>query len=187
MLWLIVGLIAFLGTHLVPSAPGVRQGLVARLGENGYRIGFSVLSVATLVLLVWGFARSPVVEVWPPPAWTRYATAVLMAVAMVVLMAAFFPGHIKRRLKHPMLVAIKVWAVAHLLANGDLASILLFGGFLVYAGIDRVLVGVREERVPVQATASAHNDIIAVAVGLAIYALFVWRVHLWLTGLPVLP
>lgn len=185
MALLVIGLIAFLGLHLLPGLPGYREKLVARLGENGYRAAFSIASIATLVLLIWGYASAPFVEVWSPPIWTRHLAALLMAVALIALMAAFFPGRIKLRLKHPMLVAIKIWATAHLLANGDLASMLLFGGFLAYAVVDRILVKQRGERIAGVPGSAARNDAITVIAGLALYVAIVMWLHRIVIGVPV--
>jgi uncharacterized membrane protein len=138
MTLLIIGIVAFLGLHLLPTIPGVRDRLLSRFGENGYKAGFSLLSIVAFVLLVWGFARAPVIQVWSPPSWTRWVAIVLMLPAFIFLVAAYVPGQIKGKLKHPFLVAIKTWALAHLIANGDLASIILFASFLAYAAYDRI-------------------------------------------------
>jgi uncharacterized membrane protein len=138
MILLIVGIIAFLGIHMLPSFTHVREGLIGRLGEAGYKVVFSLLSIATFVLLVWAFAKAPVIQIWSPPPWTRWVAIVLMLPAFIFLVAAYVPGRIKATVKHPFLVAIKTWALAHLIANGDLASILLFGSFLAYAVYDRI-------------------------------------------------
>jgi uncharacterized membrane protein len=183
---LILALVLFLATHLVPAMTGIRASLVQRFGENGYKVLFSVLSLATLAFLVWGYVQAPRVDVWTPPIWTRHVATLLMAVAMVVLMGAFFPGRIKQVLKHPMLVAIKIWALAHLLANGDLASMLLFGGFMAYAVMDRIMQKGKAERAPVGAPAGPHNDKIAVVAGLALYFAIVFFLHKWVIGVPVL-
>jgi uncharacterized membrane protein len=183
---LILALVVFLGIHLVPAMAGIRESLVQRFGENSYKWLFSILSLATLAFVIWGYAQAPRIDVWSPPIWTRHVATLLMAVAMVVLMGAFFPGRIKQTLKHPMLVAIKIWALAHLLANGDLASMLLFGSFMAYAVIDRIMQKGKPERVPVGAPASPHNDKIAVVVGLAVYFAIVFFLHKWVIGVPVL-
>jgi len=133
MMLLVIGIVVFLGLHLLPTQSGLRETLIDRLGENGYKALFSVLSAAAFVLLVYGFAKAPVIQVWSPPGWTRWVAIVLMLPAFIFLVAAYVSGTIKARLKHPFLVAIKTWALAHLLANGDLASIILFGSFLAYA------------------------------------------------------
>ena len=135
MTLLIVAIVIFLGTHLVPTL-ALRGRLVERLGETGYKVAFSLLSIASFVFLVWAFAKAPVVQVWSPPSWTRWVAIVLMLPAFIFMVAAYVPGKIKEKLKHPFLVAIKTWALAHLIANGDLASIILFGSFLAYAVYD---------------------------------------------------
>ena len=187
MALLLIGLITFLGLHLVPSLPELRSSLVRRLGgENAYRGAFAVLSIATLALLVWGYAQAPFIAVWTPPLWTRHLALPLMALAMIALVSAYLPGRIKQRLKHPMLVAIKIWALAHLLANGDLASMLLFGGFLAYGVIDRILAKRRGTAMPALPARAARNDVIAVVAGLALYAVIVLWLHALVIGVPVL-
>ncbi|MGH6866864.1 MAG: NnrU family protein [Methyloceanibacter sp.] len=189
MALLIVGIVVFLGIHLLPTFPHLRGALIGRFGENGYRILFSVLSVAGFVLLVWGFFRAPVIQVWSPPAWTRWVAIVLMLPAFIFLVAAYVPGRIKARLKHPFLVAIKTWALAHLIANGDLASIVLFSSFLAYAIYDRIAVKGRAETgiVTTPRTGPARNDIIAVVVGAALYLVFLIWLHPLLMGRAVVP
>jgi len=138
MTLLIIGIVVIIGIHLVPAFSDVRERLVERLGTNGYRLLFSVVATLGLVLLIWGFARAPVIQVWSPPNWTRYVAMVLMLPVFPLLIAAYLPGNIKAKVKHPFLVAIKTWALAHLIANGDLASMILFGSFLAYAVFDRI-------------------------------------------------
>ena len=135
---LIIGIVVMIGIHLVPTFPDVRERLIGQLGQNGYRLLFSVVSTLGLVLLIYGFAKAPVIQIWSPPYWTRYVAMVLMVPVFILLIAAYLPGEIKAKVKHPFLVAIKTWALAHLIANGDLASIILFGSFLAYAVFDRI-------------------------------------------------
>lgn len=184
MTLLIVGIIVFLGLHLLPAVSGLRDRLVGRFGQNGYRAVFSLLSIAGLVLLVYGFAKAPVIQVWSPPGWTRWVAIVLMLPAFIFVVAAYVPGRIKAKLKHPFLVAIKIWALAHLIANGDLASIILFGSFLVYAAFDRItlkhrhptsLIGVRKMGAP-------RNDVTAVVLGVVLYVAFLVWLHPLLIG-----
>jgi len=130
MTLLIIGIAAFLSLHVVPTFPDLRERLVARLGEGPYKGLFALLSVASFILLVYGFAKAPLIQLWSPPSWTRWVAIVLMLPAFIFLVAGYVPGQIKAKLKHPFLVAIKTWALAHLIANGDLASIVLFGSFL---------------------------------------------------------
>jgi uncharacterized membrane protein len=189
MTLLIVGIFVFLGVHLLPTVPGWRDKLAGRLGENGYKALFSLLSLAGFVLLVWGFAEAPVIQVWSPPAWTRWVAIVLMLPAFIFLVAAYVPGQIKAELKHPFLIAIKIWALAHLIANGDLASIVLFGSFLAYAVYDRIALKRRGARglVTVPATGPPRNDVIAVVLGSVLYAVFLVWLHPLLIGRAVVP
>jgi uncharacterized membrane protein len=184
MTLLIIGIVVFLGLHLLPTVSGWREELVGRLGENGYKALFSLLSIAGFVLLVYGFAKAPVIQVWSPPGWTRWVAIVLMLPAFIFLVAAYVPGKIKANLKHPFLVAIKTWALAHLIANGDLASIILFGSFLAYAVYDRISLKRRPATglVTVAATGPPRNDLIAVAVGTLLYVAFLVWLHPLLIG-----
>ena len=135
MMLLIVGLILFLGVHLLPTSPDLRAGLQARLGTNGYKAVFSLLSLAGLIVIVLGYhklqlhpGKNPIL--WNPPEWTRHFAAGLMLPAMVLLVASVIPSRIRTTIRHPMLSAIKIWALAHLISNGDLGGVLLFGSFL---------------------------------------------------------
>jgi uncharacterized membrane protein len=184
MTLLILGIILFLGLHLLPTVPGLRNRLIGRLGEKGYKALFALLSVAAFVVLVWGFARAPVIQVWSPPSWTRWVAIVLMIPAFILLVAAYVPGQIKAKVRHPFLVAIKTWALAHLIANGDLASIVLFGSFLLYAVYDRIAVKRREGTglITVPNTGAARNDVISLVVGLLLYVAFLLWLHPLLIG-----
>lgn len=187
MALLIVGIVVFLGIHLLPTFPHFRETQIARLGNTGYKIAFAVLSIAGFVLLVWGFATAPVIQVWSPPPWTRWVAIVLMLPAFIFLVAAYVPGQIKAKVKHPFLVAIKTWALAHLIANGDLASIILFGSFLAYAVYDRIALKRRKptELIGTAAQGGARNDVVAVVLGMLFYVVFVIWLHSLLIGRPV--
>jgi uncharacterized membrane protein len=189
MTLLIVGILVFLGVHMVPTVPGLRERLAGRLGENGYRALFSLLSLAGFGLLVWGFAKAPVIQIWTPPGWTRWVALVLMLPAFIFLVAAYVPGRIKAKLKHPFLVAIKTWALAHLIANGDLASIVLFGCFLAYAVYDRIALKGRRSTGLIETSAAgpARNDVIAVVLGTVLYLVFLIWLHSLLIGRAVVP
>ena len=134
---LIVGLLIFLGVHSVRIfAEPWRTGVRARIGENAWKGAYSVASLAGFALLVWGYgqARLDPVPLWAPMLWARHLAALLMLVSFILLAAAYVPGNgIKARVHHPMVLGVKVWALAHLLANHTLADLLLFGGFLVWA------------------------------------------------------
>jgi uncharacterized membrane protein len=184
MTLLIVGILVTIGIHLVPAYPDRRDALIGRFGKNGYQAVFSIVSTLGLVLLIWGFARAPVIQIWSPPDWTRYVAMVLMLPVFVLLLAAYLPGEIKAKLKHPFLVAIKIWALAHLIANGDLASMLLFGSFLGYAVFDRITLKRRTETglIAVPETGPASNDVVSVIGGLALYVIFLLWLHPLLIG-----
>jgi len=187
MTLLVLGIAIFLGVHLIPALPEIREQLIARLGRNLYRGLFSALAALGFVLIVWGFASAPFLQVWSPPGWTRYVAMVLMLPVFVLLIAAYLPGKIKETVKHPFLVAIKTWALAHLIANGDLASIILFGSFLTYAVIDRVALKHRPATGLVtvgEAPDAPRNDIIAVVGGLVFYVVFLIWLHPLLIGVP---
>jgi uncharacterized membrane protein len=194
MALLVLGLVLFLGTHAFTMAREPRAALISRLGEGAYKGLYSLVSLAGVVLIVIGFGRyraAGYIPVWDPPVWTRHLALLLVWPAFVMVVAAYVPGRIKATLKHPMLAGVKVWAVAHLLANGDLGSILLFGGILVWAIAARVSVRRRDEvkdhAGPATFPAGPRNDLIAVAVGTAIWLAFLFRLHTWLIGVPVLP
>lgn len=194
MMLLIVGLIIFLGIHLLPTSPAIRDGLSARLGANTYKAVFSVLSLAGLVVIVLGYhkmqlnpGKNPVL--FDPPEWTRHVAMALMLPSMILLVAANIPSRIRSAVRHPMLMAIKLWALAHLLANGDVASLLLFGSFLAFAVYDLISVKKRGALGPLGAKApsSAMNDILVVAIGTALYFALLYGGHAWLIGVPPLP
>lgn len=185
---LILGLIVMLGAHVFVTFRGARAGLIERLGQNGYRALFSIVSVAGLVLIVWGYGQYRAhewVDVWSPPAFMRHVTVGLMLVASILLPAAYIPSHIKTKTKHPMLAAIKIWAFAHMLSNGDLGSILLFGGFLAWAVYGRIAAKRRGDSVAVAAPAGWRNDVLVVATGVAIFLALGYLFHPFAIGVPV--
>ena len=182
---LILGLILFLGLHsLRIFAPGWRDGQYARLGEQKWKGLYSLAAIAAFAIMVWGYAlaRPDAPVLYEPPVWMKHINALLMLVALIALMASQFPaGKIKAALKHPMLVAVKLWAVGHLLSNGDLASILLFGSFLAWAVLDRISVKRRGD-MGTTIAGPVSNDIAPLVIGLVLYGLLVWKGHAWLFG-----
>jgi uncharacterized membrane protein len=187
---LVIGLIVFLGSHSISIvAPDFRDRMAQRLGAGPWRVVYSVVSIVGFVLLIWGYglARQRPVVLYSPPFWTHYVTAVLMLPVFPLFFAPYLPGRIKAALKHPMLVAVKLWAVAHLISNGMLADVLLFGGFLAWAVADRISYKHRVQRPLQGAPPAARNDIIAVVVGLAIYVAFLLWLHLKWIGVQPIP
>lgn len=188
MVWLVLGLVLFLGVHSVAIvAPGARERFVAQRGEMAWKGLYSLVSVLGFGLIVLGYAaaREHPVVLYHLPTVARHATALLMLPVFVLLLAAYLPGRIQRAAKHPMLLATKLWALSHLLANGTLADVLLFGGFLAWAVADRISVKRRSAAGPLRPVpalpASAWNDALALLGGLALYMGFtLWAHAAWI-------
>lgn len=189
MLPLIAGLLLFLGVHSVRmAAPAFRDGFIAARGEGPWKGLYSLVSLAGLVLLVWGYGQARMVtpQIWSPPTFMAHVNLLLMWPALVLLVASQVPaGRIKAAVKHPMILSVKVWAFGHLLANGDLASMLLFGAFLAWGVFNRIAVKRRGDLV--FATVSVRNDVIALVIGTAVYLWILLQGHALLFGVPVLP
>lgn len=186
MTFLILGIILFLGVHLLRVvAPGFRLSMIDKFGENGWKGLYSVLSLVTLVILIWGYATAPVVNLWFPPMGMNHLTTTLMLFAMICLVASLIPaGHIAVKTKHPMVLSVKIWAASHLIANGDLASMLLFVAFLAWGVVLRISYKRRERAGLSQPRAfvSARYDAIAVVGGIVLWAVFAMWLHKLLIG-----
>jgi uncharacterized membrane protein len=195
MLALVLGLAIFLGVHAFTMARQPRAALVGNMGEGAYKGVYSLASLVGLVLIAWGFGQyraGGLVDLWYPPVGMRHLALLLNLLAFVFLVSAYVPGRIKRTLKHPMLAAVKVWALSHLLSNGDLGSMLLFGAILAWAVVARISLKRRPDEVrqhggPVAAPAGWRNDIIAVAVGTLLWFAFARWLHPLLIGVNVWP
>lgn len=187
MLVLILGLVVFLGVHSVRIfADNWRRGLIARRGEGPWKGIYSLVSIVGFVLIIWGYgmARQNPVVLWDSPEWLRHFAIALNLIAFILFAVYLVPsGRMKARLGHPMLLSVKVWAFAHLLANGTLADLVLFGSFLVWAVVDFVASRRRDRATgTVRIAGPARNDAIAVVVGVLIWAAILWRVHQWVIG-----
>lgn len=188
MTLLVLGIVIFLGMHLVRVvAPGLRARVIEGVGKGPWMGLYALISLVGLGLIIYGFgqARGETGVLYNPPVFLKHIALLLMLLAFISLAAGFLPaGRIAVTLKHPQILAIKIWALAHLLANGETSSVLLFGSFLSWAVILRISLKRREragERV-LPMFKSARNDVLAVVVGLAAYLLFVWRLHELLIG-----
>lgn len=185
MVMLLSGLVIFFGVHAVPMSPVLRERLSLTLGQVGYQALFGLLSLAGLLLIVWGYeAAQPYNQIiWSPPVWTQHLATLLMLPAFVAISATYIPSNIRTVLKHPMLVAIKLWAFAHLIANGDLISMILFGSFLAYGVVDRISVKRRGALGPLgEAKGGIAGDLTAAVVGIGAYLFFLLYGHAWLFG-----
>jgi uncharacterized membrane protein len=190
MLLLIAGLILFLGIHSLPMFADKRAALEEKFGVLGYKGLFAVVSAIGFVMIIYGYgaarAEGPAI-LYDPPFWLRHVTMLFMIPVFIFLVAAYVPCRIKKALKHPMLVAVKLWAFSHLLTNGDLASVLLFGSFLVWAVADRISLkrrGLGGGAVMTKEPGK-FSDIIVILVGLGLYVLFALKLHVLLIGVPV--
>jgi uncharacterized membrane protein len=186
---MILGLVAFLGSHVFVTMRPQRAAVVTRLGELAYKGLFSLVSLVGIILIGWGFARyrsMGYIDIWSPPAWTRHVTLVLVWPAIICVVAAYIPGDIKRILKHPMLVGVKLWAVAHLISNGDLGSIILFVSVLAWAVYDRITLKRRSDPgAPPIPVGGRRNDFFAVALGTILYFVLGFWFHPWVIGVAV--
>jgi uncharacterized membrane protein len=189
LLGMILGLVLFFGVHTLTTQREVRARVIAFSGGGGYKIGYSLVSALGLVLIVWGFAHyraTGMWEIWTPPTALKHLAVALMLPAVILVVASYIRGRIYTRLKHPMLTGIKLWAAAHLLANGDLGSIILFGSFLGWAVFDRISLKHRADSgAPPIPVGGPSNDLIAVAVGIVAYLALAFAFHPVVIGVPV--
>ena len=185
---LVLGLVVFLTPHTFTALRPERQQVIDRIGLGPYKAIYSIVSLIGLLLIGYGFAlyrATGWVDVWHPPAWTRHVAVALVWPAIIGIAAAYSPGRIKIALKHPFLVGIKLWAVAHLIANGDLGSIVLFGAILAWAVFDRISLKRRTDPgAPPIPVGGARNDVIAVVIGTVVYLLLGLYFHPYLVGVP---
>ena len=184
---LILGLIIFLGAHSVRIfADDWRTRQIASLGALPWKGLYSGVSAVGLVLIVWGYglARAQPLVLWAPPVWARHVTGLLNVLAFVLLAAAYVPGNrIKAAFGHPMILGVKVWAFAHLLANGTLNAVVLFGAFLAWAVADFASARRRDRAAgAVYPAGTLSRDVAAVAGGLAAWAVFAFLLHGWWVG-----
>lgn len=191
MLILIAGLLVFMLPHLLPAAPAMRASLQAKMGTSAYLLVFSIVSLVSLIMIAKGYSDAHGrglgnVQLWYPPAFTKHIAMALMLPAFILLAAAYIPSRIRTAAQHPMLAAVKLWAFAHLLVRGDLASVLLFGSFLAYGVFDRISVKRRGSLGPLgTAKGGLKGDIMAVAAGSIAYLLMLIWGHAYLIGVPL--
>lgn len=186
MLIFILGLVVFFAIHVVRMlAPGFREAQIAKMGEGPWKGIYSLVSALGLGLIIWGWMRyrldAP--EIYTPPEWGWHATLLLVLVALILNFAAYVPtGKIKATVGNPFLLAVILWSIGHLVANGDLASLILFGSFLIYSVWNLIAVVGRDQPTPVFAT--YWGDVLAVALGLGTYVVLILWLHVWLFGVP---
>ncbi|KVH60475.1 NnrU family protein [Burkholderia cepacia] len=187
MLVLILGLAIFLGVHSIRIvADGWRSATIERIGEKGWKGPYAIASIIGFVLIVWGYgiARQGATLLWVSPVGVRHLTGMLTAIAFVLIAASYVPGNrIKTLVGHPMVAGVAVWAIAHLLANGTLHAVVLFGAFFVWSLVDFVVWRARDRREGVRYPAGRlSGDVLAIVAGLVVWAVFVLFLHGWLIG-----
>jgi len=185
---LVLGLLLFLGSHSVRIvADDWRTAVIARMGDKPWKGLYSLAALAGFLCLVWGFgmARAAPIPLWSPPAWTRHLTALLMLLSFVLLVASYVPGNrIKAAIGHPMVAAVKVWALAHLIANGLALHVVLFGAFLVWAIADFAASRRRDRRLGVHYPVASGPvpDLLVLVLGVVLWWAFARYGHVWLIG-----
>jgi uncharacterized membrane protein len=187
---MVMGLVLFLGAHVFTTRREARARAVVAMGEGTYKIVYSLVALAGLVLIVWGFAHYRAdgwIHVWTPPRALKDLNIALMLPAVILVVAAYIRGNIYARLKHPMLAGVKLWAFGHLLANGDLGGIILFGSILAWAVYDRISLKRRTDPgSPPIPVGGIGNDVIAVVVGIIAYLALAFAFHPVVLGIPVM-
>jgi uncharacterized membrane protein len=186
---LLLGIVIFLGMHAFSRQRAARDALIASKGEPFYKMLYSLVSVMGFALIVYGYGHyrsQGMIPVWDPPRWLGHLAFLLMWVSFILLAATYLPGKIKAKAKHPMLAAVKIWAFAHLLANGDLGSILLFGSFLGWAVYARIKLKRAEAGQASVVAGPVRNDIIAVVIGTIATVVFIRWLHVMLIGVAVI-
>ncbi len=182
---MILGLVLWSGAHLVkPMAPGRRRALAERYGEGPVKGAMAVVIVLSVVLMVVGYQRAAFVNVWYPPLWTVHLNNLLMLLAVVLFAGAAPKSPVRRFTRHPMLNGVKTWAVAHLIVNGDLASIVLFGGLLAWAVVAMIAINRRDGKPPQEYEWSAARWARTLAISVVVFAVIV-VIHGWLGPWPL--
>jgi uncharacterized membrane protein len=187
MFSLITGLFLFLGIHSISIIAEDFRNTMAAKSENGWKIIYSLISVVGIVLIANGYAalRLEPVLLYVPPYWFKHLTYLLMLPAMILFVAPYLPGKIKQVTKHPQLIAVKLWALSHLLVNGMLADVILFGAFIIWAAAARISMKKRTSRVIPGLKPNGINDIIAIIVGGLLTGAFILYLHQFLIGIPL--
>ena len=182
---LITGLLLFFAPHMVSVInPSWRDDTAQRIGALGWKAAYSVLSLVGFWLIIQGYADARLTAdfLYNPPRWMNHVAATLMLPVFILLLAAYLPGRIQSLTKHPMLIATKLWALSHLLANGRTSDVILFGCFLIWAVLVRISIKRRPVREVPKLPKTAMNDVIAVVAGLGLYVVFALHLHQMLIG-----
>lgn len=184
MLILVAGLVLFLGVHSMQVIPGLRTSLKSALGETPYKLIYTAISLLGLALLIYGkIIAHPPVAIWAPPEWSRHVALLVVPLALILIVSAYAPGHIRRIVQHPMLAGVALWSGAHFLANGELSAMLLFGGFFLWSSITFISACLRETPPPV--VKGWGGDLTAIVLGVLL-AMIIINVHMYLFGVAII-
>ena len=171
MIWL--GIVPFFGLHAMPSLPNVRDRLIGCMGEKRYKGAYSLVALIGLILIGIGYTRVDYQELWSSPVWASYLALAVMPIAFILQVTAELRGHIRKKIKHPMTIGVLLWAVVHLVANGDRASLYLFGSFARFS-LFSIISSSRRGKLPSYTTAKSMHDVIAVGIGIVLFAGVLW-------------
>jgi len=186
MVTFLTGLLIFLGTHSISIVNDQwRNRMAAKLGEIQWKGIYSLVSIVGFFMIIkgYGLARYDSAVLYTPPVWLQHISLILLLPVFPLLVAAYLPGHIKSAAKHPMLLAVKLWAVSHLLANGTVISVILFCSILAWAVIDRISLKHRNQRSIPKAPVTKYNDILVLVIGIGLYIVFILWLHALLIGI----
>ncbi len=188
MLQFIVGLALFFGMHSMSIIALPLRDKLAERSELGWKLLYGGVSLVGIILISKGYAelRQSATLLYVSPIWVRHLAVILLLPTFILFLAPYFPGRLSNVVKHPQLVAVKIWAVSHLLVNGTLVDVLLFGSFLLWAVADRISMKSRVVRSVPSAAQSKANDVIVVVIGLAVYVATIFWLHEMLVGVNLL-
>jgi uncharacterized membrane protein len=186
MIMLTAGVLLWIAVHLFPAAaPAARHSLADKMGANPYRGVFTLLILASLLLIVFGWRSTIPETVYLPPEWGRHLAMLLVLIGFILFSASHGRNNIQRVIRHPQLSGVFVWGIAHLLANGESRSIVLFGGFTLWALVSIVLINRRDGARDKQPAVPFKKDVIAVVGGVVVYAVVLFS-HRWIAGIPLI-
>ncbi len=182
----LIGLFVFFAAHFaIAIARPLRQRIIDKIGEGPYKGLYALTSAVGLALIIFGWPKADVSLIYAAPAWGRHVAFLLMWIALILLVSAYAPaGRIAAAVKHPMLAGVKIWAFAHLLANGEVRSVLLFGLFLAFGVVDRI--SVKKRGAPTRPAGGAMNDVIAIGVGTGVYLAILFVLHPYIAGVALI-
>ena len=182
MTLLIAGLAIFFVIHAVPAL-NIKNSLITKFGEGPYKGVFSLIAIAGMVMIVYGKGGSEFITIWTPPAWSRHATMLIMLLAVPMLVISLIPNNFRKKIRHPMLIAVSLWSIGHLLTNGDLASILLFGSFLIFA-VSKMYSQSKRSPFIAPGNVSMALNVVTLIAGIVLYGVFVYF-HRYIAGIPL--